>query len=59
MAHVDLFAVASVQSQYGDGAAPDSLRASPSRGLPTKEPYYSNRGKAVDHPFTRTLQLIV
>ncbi|KAM0512171.1 hypothetical protein ACHAPE_009101 [Trichoderma viride] len=46
---MDLFAVASVQSQYGDGAAPDSLRASPSRGLPAKEPYYSNRDITILH----------
>ncbi|KAL7924952.1 Sfi1 spindle body domain-containing protein [Trichoderma austrokoningii] len=41
--------MATVQSQYGDGAAPDSLRASPSRGLPAKEPYYSNRDIAILH----------
>lgn len=46
---MNLFAVASVQSQYGDGdgAGPDSIRASPSRALPAKEPYYSNRGRAL------------
>ncbi|KAM0446961.1 hypothetical protein ACHAO4_009112 [Trichoderma viride] len=46
---MNLFAVASVQSQYGDGAAPDSARASPSRGLPAKEPYYSNRDITILH----------
>ncbi|PTB39750.1 uncharacterized protein TrAFT101_007475 [Trichoderma asperellum] len=41
--------MASVQSQYGDGAGPDSVRASPSRALPAKEPYYSNRDIAILH----------
>ncbi|KAL6887823.1 Sfi1 spindle body domain-containing protein [Trichoderma evansii] len=41
--------MASVQSQYGDAAGPDSVRASPSRAHPAKEPYYSNRDIAILH----------
>ncbi|KAH0498709.1 hypothetical protein TgHK011_005948 [Trichoderma gracile] len=48
--------MASVQSQYDDGSGPDSVRASPSRGLPSQEPYYSNRDIAVLHAIITAAQ---
>ncbi|OPB39642.1 hypothetical protein A0O28_0053480 [Trichoderma guizhouense] len=41
--------MASVQSSYDNGSEPDSVRVSPSRVLPGKEPYYSNQDIAVLH----------
>lgn len=48
--------MASVQSQYDDGSGPDSVRASPSRGIPSQEPYYSNRDIAVLHAIITAAQ---
>ncbi|KAL7942282.1 Sfi1 spindle body domain-containing protein [Trichoderma barbatum] len=48
--------MASVQSSYGNGSEPDSVRVSPSRVLPGQEPYYSNRDIAVLHAIIAAAQ---
>ncbi|KAL7930937.1 Sfi1 spindle body domain-containing protein [Trichoderma chlorosporum] len=48
--------MASVQSSYDNGTGPDSVRVSPSRVLPGKEPYYSNRDIAVLHAIIAAAQ---